>query len=201
MLCLRCWHWWPSDSRYCGVCQLSLNARRCGDGHPNPLWGPHLTCCTCNKPLLCQGVPALPMRWLPKGGAILGLVWLGYHAVRHADVLLDAVWRGAVWLLVGTLHAIPTGVWQGIVNLISVWIALYLFSIFLPKDLGGPVRQFLIGSVRTAVRLVANLFRILATSAFALVKACVRSRERVPMKARRDRGKARERNETTDGHS
>ncbi len=200
MLCLRCWHWWPVGSHYCGVCQSALNARRCADGHPNSLWGGQQTCCTCNQPLPYPGVPALPMGWLARGGTMLALFWLGYQAIRHVNLILAAVYRGAVWALLHALNAIPASFWCVFQKLLGWWIALYLVSGLLPKDVGGPVRRYLIGSVQIACRLVAGLGTMVGRASLALIKVCMRREERVRPEARHDRRDTHERSRESDGH-
>lgn len=178
MLCLRCWHWWPSGSRYCGVCQRPFNRRLCLDDHSNPLWGPQQTCLHCNQGPLIPGTPALPMAWISKGAIGFLLLYLLYQAALHLDWILERLGRAGCWVTHLVLSHVPPGVYRGIENLIVWWISLWLLSHMLPRESGNKVRAWLGRVAQSAFRLVGSLLAMLGKGMLSLVGLCVRSGER-----------------------
>ena len=175
MFCLKCFHWWPIGSRYCGVCQRPMNARLCSKEHVNPLWGPQQSCTTCNLPLLQQGVPALGMAWLARGLAILLLLWLGYQAILHLGAILGVVGRVGAWLLCLVLCHIPAWCYRLVKNLLVYWIGLYLLSYLLPKEIGGPFRGWLLRCGQSGLRLAGSGAKWLGKGIAGLFQAAARA--------------------------
>ena len=170
MLCLRCWNWWPAGSRYCGVCQRSLNARVCPEGHNNPLWGPQLTCNTCNQPLLHPGTLGLPMGWIAKGLYLFVFLGVGWQVVLHLNWILSRMWQTTIWLLCQGLCHIPPAFYRLVENLIVWWISLYLLSHLLPKEFGGPFRGWLVRIVQIGFRLAGSLLMLFGKGVVGLFR-------------------------------
>lgn len=174
MFCLKCFHWWPIGSRYCGICQLPFNARLCSKDHPNPLWGPQQSCTTCNLPLLQQGVPAIGMAWLAGGLTSLLFLCLGYQVILHLDAILTVVWKSCCWLLCLILMHVPRWWYHLLETLVAWWVSLYLLSHLLPKELGGPFRSWLVRCVQSGARLAGIAAMFLGKSTLSLFQMAIR---------------------------
>jgi len=174
MFCLKCFHWWPLGSRFCGICQRPFNARLCIKDHANPLYGPQQSCNTCNQPLVQQGVPAIGMAWLAKALAVILLVWLGYQAVLHLGAILCVLLRAASWLLTFMLSHVPAWCYRLLGNLVTWWVCLYLLSYLLPKEMGGTLRGWLSRCGLAGVRFAGNGAAAAGKGIVALFQAATR---------------------------
>ena len=154
-LCCKCFSLWPREAIYCGKCRMPLGAKRCPQGHANPLRSPAITCLTCNQGPLEGGVSVLPLSGLASLGALLLLVGAWRWAWQHPYVVASHLWRVSSWMM-GILFAVPprqvqTAILQGLTWYGLLWLLSYL----LPGGLGRNARQ----ALRTLPRLLWRWLR------------------------------------------
>ena len=145
MLCLNCYHCWPSGTRFCGSCRRSLNARYCPNDHNNPLEAAQ-TCLTCNHGPLTEGASALSTDWIIRGVSILVVVMLVIGGFTQLNWVFHATCSSILRLSGPGIGTVLCMFYWGAIRLASWYIALWIGSHLLVEPYGPAFRRGLAGS-------------------------------------------------------
>lgn len=149
-LCLSCRFVSPTGALRCGRCGRSFGGRLCPRHHLSPAGSQF--CVECGRQDLTEAALFLPLGWVSRLVAwslvLLAVSLLAHHAGRGAGLL----WPLAAWTLVHVLNVCPCSVIRAIIRLAAWLVALLLVSWCLPREVGQPMRAFLLHSLRWSGR-------------------------------------------------
>jgi hypothetical protein len=125
-LCLTCYHMAPAGAPFCGHCGRSFGGRLCDKWHMSPPTARY--CVHCRRTSLTDPTSYLPLGWVGPG----------------ITLFLLLIAAAVIWRAVGCpVEALLT-------HVLSLGIALFIFSLFLP----APIRV----GLHKAATIILRLF-------------------------------------------